>query len=467
MNYLKKKILNYIRLKKDFFFTDHLKSYNSKEFQEKINFYLQNFEKLIKKNDSRGIAIILPRGVDYFACIFACCLSNCYFIPLKEQLLPSEKKYQIKISEACIVVKKKGNQIIFLKKKSKNLNPNNIEKLCYVIFTSGSTGPKKGVKITYKNFCSYLKSIKKISKSNFKFNSLLINGDITFDIVHADIAFALILNAEICITEDEKNIFSLIELLHRRKIESIYSVPSTWEKILYFLEKSNSSLKFVRQINSGGELLSSKIVTKMQKFFPKAKIFNFYGPTEFTINSTFIFINKNKIKHNHQIKDKENNITIGQPLPNINYKIEKKNKFDRYGELMLSGPQLMKGYINSSKNNFKFIGSKKYYLTGDLVYKKGRYLFFLGRNKDYVKVKGYRVNLTNISNIISNLIKKKTVVIISKKKLVAIIENNKKINLNKFPLKKKLQFWEIPSEFRFIKEIPKLNSGKINKNILC
>ena len=134
---------------------------------------------------------------------------------------------------------------------------------------------------------------------------------------------------------------------------------------------------------------------------------------------------------------------------------------------MLSGPQLMKGYINSSKNNFKFIGSKKYYLTGDLVYKKGRYLFFLGRNKDYVKVKGYRVNLTNISNIISNLIKKKTVVIISKKKLVAIIENNKKINLNKFPLKKKLQFWEIPSEFRFIKEIPKLNSGKINKNILC
>ena len=136
--------------------------------------------------------------------------------------------------------------------------------------------------------------------------------------------------------------------MHRRKIESIYSVPSTWEKILYFLEKSNSSLKFVRQINSGGELLSSKIVTKMQKFFPKAKIFNFYGPTEFTINSTFIFINKNKIKHNHQIKDKENNITIGQPLPNINYKIEKKNKFDRYGELMLSGPHT-KGYINSVK----------------------------------------------------------------------------------------------------------------------
>ena len=135
---------------------------------------------MIKKNDAKKIAIILPRGVDYFACIFACWLSNCYFIPLKEQLLPSEKKYQIKISEACIVVKKKGNQIIVLKKKSKNLNPNNIEKLCYVIFTSGSTGPKKGVKITYKNFCSYLKSIKKISKSNFKFNSLLINGDITF-----------------------------------------------------------------------------------------------------------------------------------------------------------------------------------------------------------------------------------------------------------------------------------------------
>ena len=50
-------------------------------------------------------------------------------------------------------------------------------------------------------------------------------------------AFALILNAEICITEDEKNIFSLIELLHRRKIESIYSVPSTGKKYYIFSKK--------------------------------------------------------------------------------------------------------------------------------------------------------------------------------------------------------------------------------------
>ena len=121
-------------------------------------------------------------------------------------------------------------------------------------------------------------------------------------------------------------------------------------------------MKFVRQINSGGELLSSKIVTKMQKFFPKAKIFNFYETTEFTINSTFIFINKNKIKQIIKLRIKKN-ITIGQPLPNINYKIEKKNKFDRYGELMLSGPQLMKGYINSSKNNFKIYRFKKILLN--------------------------------------------------------------------------------------------------------
>ena len=44
-------------------------------------------------------------------------------------------------------------------------------------------------------------AIKKIWKK-FVSNSLLINGELTFDIFNADLAFALLYKTEICITPD-------------------------------------------------------------------------------------------------------------------------------------------------------------------------------------------------------------------------------------------------------------------------
>ena len=99
-----------------------------------------------------------------------------------------------------------------------------------------------------KNFITYLKSLKKKFKDNFKAKSVLINGEISFDIVNADIAFALLFDCEICITEDSKNILSFFEILEDRRVESIYAVPSMWENICFFAKTQNKNIILLNRL---------------------------------------------------------------------------------------------------------------------------------------------------------------------------------------------------------------------------
>ena len=171
MCFLKKKILQYINGENKIIFTDYKKSYSVEEFKQRVNFFLTNIKKNINYQDSKGIAIILPRDVNYFACIFACWILKCYFVPMRDDMIKSEKNYQIKVSESCLIIKRLKNKIIFKKIKNNTKNVNNKENLSYIIFTSGSTGPRKGVKITYENFEAYFKSISKVFiKKKIKYN---------------------------------------------------------------------------------------------------------------------------------------------------------------------------------------------------------------------------------------------------------------------------------------------------------
>ena len=280
----------------------------------------------------------------------------------------------------------------------------------------------------------------------------------TFDISLADFAFAFIFNAGLSITNDSRNLISLIYMLSKYKINSLYLVPNTLEKIVNFLQK-NKSYKFLNttQINCGGEILTYKLVKDAKKIFKRAVFYNFYGPTEFTINSTYHKIDLNRVY-------KSDSIPIGKPLPNIKYIIKKNKKNDTQGELLLNGDQLMFGYTNA-KNPFLKLNKKIYYQTGDLVNEnKKDGLYFISREKDYIKHLGYRINLENIQRIISKKCNTECKIVYKKNILFAFIKSKNKINsniiLNKIKLS--LENYEIPNKFIFLNEFFYSSSGKID-----
>ena len=79
-----------------------------------------------------------------------------------------------------------------------------------------------------------------------------------------------------------------------------------------------------------------------------------------------------------------------------------------------------------------------------------------------------RINLQQISNVISRLSKCIVITEVINDQIISIIEN-KNINLQKLKRKvsKLLDYWELPNRYILAKDIPKLDNGKIDtKTIL-
>ena len=73
------------------------------------------------------------------------------------------------------------------------------------------------------------------------------------------------------------------------------------------------------------------------------------------------------------------------------------------GELIIAGDQLMAGYLNDeqrTRDAFLQVDGISYYKTGDFFRKDGDVFYFLDRADSLVKVKGYRVNLSDITDLL-------------------------------------------------------------------
>lgn len=129
------------------------------------------------------------------------------------------------------------------------------------------------------------------------------------------------------------------------------------------------------------------------------KVINGYGPTEFTVCSSYYVVNGD-----------EEDIPIGRAVPGtMSLVCDPYGKLlpkQMVGELYLAGPQIAEGYWNQdelTRDRFVEItvaGNKiRAYKTGDLVrYNADDQLEYVGRIDDQVKLRGFRVEFGEIEN---------------------------------------------------------------------
>ncbi len=487
-NDLAKLINKYLKQsKKKKIFLDKEKELNAEEIRKYTNNLASNLYHLsLRKKKNLIIGILLERNVFYLISIFACWLSGATIVPLNKRwpqnhlrnikkklefdyLLVDEKKFQSKNNlNLKSILKRKIRKVS--EKDISNLRKKNTSP--YIIFTSGSSGFQKGVEISSDGYMDYIKW----TKDNFKYyrnlSPLLITAEMTFDITMGDIAFALAHNTSIVISSSAKNFFEHLHLIKKYKVEVFYSVPSTINLILDY-SKINNEIKSIKLFISGGDIFNVGMIEKILENNPQASFFNVYGPTECTINVTSIRLDnlfrQNKIKE----------ISIGRVFPHLNFKLVKfkGNKLSEsksFGELVISGNQIMKDYINKDdikKDYFVYIKGKRYYRTGDLAELKKNILYLRGRVDDLIKIKGYRINPQEIDNIMTtnkSIIFSKTLIDKSKKKLITFVQRRNKINIsniNKF-ISKNLPSYMVPSCVIILKSFPLGKSGKVDKKKL-
>lgn len=353
--------------------------------------------------------------------------------------------------------------------------------LAYILFTSGTTGKPKGVPITFKNLQALVDAIDADELFELKSSDRCLQMfELTFDFSLVTYVFPLLAGACMyTIPKGAIKYFYIFKLIQNHKLTVLTMVPS----IINYLRPYFSEILApdVRYCSFGGGALQEEIAKEWSDCLPNCEIFNYYGPTEYTVYSGYYPFDKvNHTKSNNGI------VAIGKPLKGVTYLLVDENNNEVStgitGELCLAGDQMTTGYWNNPSRNLKsFFTMKKdeksciYYKTGDLCYKdhQGDYLY-VGRADFQVKIRGYRVELAEIEHHARNGVSQKVAIV------ALDIQNNlgnaelglaiasKPFDTNEVLeyMKSKLPDYMIPRHIQFVDDFPHSINGKIDRKVL-
>lgn len=337
--------------------------------------------------------------------------------------------------------------------------------LCYIIYTSGSTGKPKGVEITQRSICHYVQTASKlygITSDDKVYQGFSLAFDASLEEFWMAFANGAALVA--CTAKEVRSGLGLIPFLQQHRVSVFSTVPT-------LLSALEGHLPDLRLLILGGETCSSALVKRWSR--DGLRILNTYGPTEATIIATYAECHP----------DKE--ITIGQPLPGYEVLILDEQLQEvadgEEGELCIAGVALARGYVNRPENTAeKFIlnpanKNQRLYRTGDLVSRAPNGdLRFAGRVDDQIKLRGFRIELSEIETVIMQYAGIKQAVVslhaLEQPTLVAylLLDTNHVLDVNELKdfLKSRLPDYMVPALIEILEAFPVLASGKVNRKEL-
>ena len=379
---------------------------------------LHLLNKGVKKNDIVGLS--LERSSEMIVALLGILKTGAAYLPLDPEYPENRTNYIIENSNTKFVITSSKLKTNFVNSKigvfsiesifSLGLKTNKIafpkvtsSDLAYIIYTSGSTGKPKGVPITHGNIINSTLSRTAFYQNNP--SSYLLMSSISFDSSKAGIFWSLCTGANLVVSENrlEQDIERLVETIKKNKISHTLMLPSLYNAILN--SANTIDLKSLNNIIVAGEKCNTQLVIQHYNKLPDTNLYNEYGPTEGTV-----WCIAHKIIEADSQKE---NIPIGVPVANTEIYILDQNKkrvpFGVPGELYIGGLSLSNGYLN---NNIKtaevfvdnpFAVQQKIYKTGDVVkIKNDNTIEFLGRKDQQIKIRGYRVEIDEIENVIKN-----------------------------------------------------------------
>ena len=281
---------------------------------------------------------------------------------------------------------------------SQSVYGNPSDPLQYIIFTSGSTGEPKGVSITQsciRTFVNWLQSDYPFSGEDVFMNQAPFSFDLSqYDLMNSfSFGGTLLLNS----TEIIKDQDAFIDRLVNYNCSVWTSTPSFGYLFLRNERFNAAGIPSMKTFLFIGEVLPNRTCGILRGLFPDAKLFNAYGPTEATVATTLIEITDEIIARYPMLP-------VGYPMSGSDLFIEKANEDDKEGELVISGDHVSTGYFkNPELNAEKFFlhNDKRAFRTGDLAYFEDGVLFCIGRNDDQVKMNGFRIELNEISAVLT------------------------------------------------------------------
>lgn len=334
------------------------------------------------------------------------------------------------------------------------------ENLAYMIYTSGTTGQPKGVMVEHHalvNLCfwhhdafSMTAADRSAKYAGFGFDASIWEMFPTWTI-----------GAELHVIEEaiRLDIVRLNDYFETNGVTITFLPTQLAEQ---FMELENTSL---RVLLTGGD----KLKRAVKKPYT---LVNNYGPTENTVVAT-----------SAEIHPEEGSLSIGRAIANTRvYILGEGNQVQPEGvagELCVAGRGLARGYLNREDETAKrfvadpFVPGERMYRTGDLVKWTGGGIEYIGRIDQQVKVRGYRIELSEIEVQLAQLSEVQDAAVTAVKDkggntaiAAYVTPETADIEALKSALKETLPDYMIPAFWVTLDELPVTANGKVDRKAL-
>lgn len=370
----------------------------------------------------RAVAVSLDRSLIAFAVIIGILKAGCTYVPVEASLPLDRKSFLLKDSQAAVAFVCEGafdgvdlpNDMRLLDVRDnsflEDIATRDVENIpnsfppgrdAYLLYTSGSTGAPKGVRVGRQNLSAFNSAwgefIGDVCPKSLElggFGKFLCLASRAFD-VHIGEMF-LAWRFGLCAVTGERlsMLDDLPRTLSQLQVTHTGIVPSLLDQTGLLPE----DVPHLAYLAVGGE----KMTPKTQQIWSSSShvvLVNAYGPTEVTVGCSAARI----------LPDSDTRC-IGYPLgdsvahvlvPGSDAHVKK----GMAGELVFEGSLVANGYLNRpDAKGFCEIRGQKMYRTGDIVRMNAdNSILFLGRKDEQVKVRGQRLELGEVSEVVRSL----------------------------------------------------------------
>lgn len=274
-----------------------------------------------------------------------------------------------------------------------------------ILYSGGTSGTPKGICLSDLNFNACAMQAKEAIGVEFGYGLTMLSCMPCFHGFGLGINLhTVLIHGACCILMPSFTSKSYANMLAKKKPNFIAGVPTIFEALLHMPQLDGVNLGFLQGMFCGGDSLSVELKKKVDTFLKEhgssIQIREGYGLTECVTASCLT------------PKDVYKEGSIGLPFPDTFYCIVKPGTDEEVprgeeGEIILTGPTLMLGYLNNEKETAETLRTlpdgRTWLYTGDLGYMDEEgYIYYRQRIKRMIITNGYNVYPGQIENVIDS-----------------------------------------------------------------
>ncbi|WP_274914450.1 AMP-binding protein [Streptomyces sp. WZ-12] len=276
-----------------------------------------------------------------------------------------------------------------------------------LLTTSGSTGMPKVVPLATDRLAPFFAW----ASEHFGIGPgtrVLNYAPLNFDLCLLDVWTTLVAGGCVVMVErdhatDGRHLRALVE---RSGAEVVQAVPMFY-RLLHDADPGAGPLEGPRHVIFTGDAMPAKLAAALPRLFPKAALHNVYGCTE--TNDSLVF---DAAPGQLERWDVAVPLPLGRPLPGVRALLigedGRELEGPGRGELLVHTPFQTGGYLDPALGRDRFVrradadGPRTYFRSGDVVVRAADGTLSLAGRADFqVKVRGVRINVQEVEQVIS------------------------------------------------------------------